>query len=339
MSAAKSHETLSRQWELLNMIPVRGLGKSAAELMQALTDQGYQISKRTVERDLNDLSMVFPLLSDDSSSPQRWRWMDDKDIQLPGISVAEAVMLQLVEGTLQQILPTEMLQGLSGRFNQARKKLQALEQSNQNARLIDKIAVVSPGLPMIPPKTSPNLYEAVQQALTQQCQLQARYTSVHHQQQKDYLLNPLGLVQRGHVTYLVATVAAYNDVRLFALHRFEVLELHDSPLQTPTGFTLGDYLKTGALQFANDKSIRLEARVRPELARLLAEAPLSEDMLLKPADNDWQDLSASVHHGWQLEWWILSHSSQIEVLAPIELREVIVARLRATMSLYSELQQ
>lgn len=337
MSSAKSHETLSRQWELLKIIPLRGQGKTAAELTQALTDQGFQISKRTVERDLNDLSLVFPLLTDDSCSPQRWSWMDEKDLQLPGISVVEAVMLQLVEGTLQQILPVDMLQGLSGRFQQARRKLQALEQSNQNARLLDKIAVVSPGLPMLPPKTSPILYEAVQRALTEQQQLQARYTSVYHQQQKDYTLNPLGLVQRGHITYLVATVAPYSDVRLFALHRFEILALHDSPLKVPADFTLSDYLKTGALQFANDKSIQLTARVRPELARLLAEAPLSEDMLFQPSDNDWQQLTASVHHGWQLEWWILSHSSQIEVLAPLELRQRIIEKLRATVALYPEL--
>lgn len=336
MSAAKSHETLSRQWELLNLIPERGQGKTAAELMQALTDQGFCISKRTVERDLNDLSMVFPLLTDDSN-PQRWRWMDDKDIQLPGITVAEAVMLQLVEGTLRQILPPEMLQGLSGRFQQARKKLLALEQSNQNARLFDKIAVVSPGLPMIPPKTSPNLYEAVQQALTGQLQLQARYKAVRDQQQKDYLLNPLGLVQRGHVTYLVATVEPYTDVRLFALHRFEHLLVQPSQLQTPAGFTLGDYLQTGALQFANDQVIQLQARIGPELARLLAEAPLSADMQLSVSDDGWYQLKASVHHGWQLEWWILSHSSQILVQQPANLRARIVERLRATQALYPEL--
>lgn len=338
MSSAKSHETLSRQWELLKIIPLRGQGKTAAELTQALTDQGFQISKRTVERDLNDLSLVFPLLTDDSCSPQRWGWMDEKDVQLPGISVVEAVMLQLVEGTLQQILPVEMLQGLSGRFQQARKKLQALEQSNQNARLLDKIAVVSPGLPMLPPKTSPNLYEAVQQALTEQQQLLARYTSVYHQQQKDYTLNPLGLVQRGHITYLVATVAPYSDVRLFALHRFEYLTLEAQPLNAPDGFNLDVYLKSGALQFANDNMITLEARVRSDLSRLLTETPLSDDMQLLPANDDWQHLTATVHHGWQLEWWILSHSSQIEVMAPLDLRERIVARLRATIALYPELQ-
>ena len=59
MSSAKSHATLGRQWELLSIIPTRGLGKSAAELTQVLEDRGFQVSKRTVERDLNDLSLVF----------------------------------------------------------------------------------------------------------------------------------------------------------------------------------------------------------------------------------------------------------------------------------------
>lgn len=70
--------------------------------------------------------------------------MEDKDIQLPGISVAEAMMLQLVEGTLKAILPQVMLQSLSTRFNQAKSKLQVLEDSNSDSKLADKIAVVPP---------------------------------------------------------------------------------------------------------------------------------------------------------------------------------------------------
>ena len=338
MSSAKSHSTLSRQWELLNLIPTRGDGKTASELQLSLRDQGFEVTKRTVERDLNDVSMVFPILSDEGKPAQLWRWLDNKDIQLPGISVAEAVMLQLVEGTLQQILPQTLLQGLESRFSQARKKLQALEQTNHNARLIDKIAVVAPGLPMLPPQISPALYDAVQQALTAQLQLQARYTAVHNQQTKDYLLNPLGLVQRGHVTYLVATVAPYLDVRLFALHRFTELMLHSDSLVTPPGFQLKDYRQSGALQFANDAPIAMQARVSPQLTLLLQEAALSDDMQLTPDPDGWHQLQATVHHGWQLQWWILSHSSHIEVLSPPELRAVIIKQLRASMALYPELQ-
>lgn len=339
MSSAKSNNTLSRQWELLNLIPTRGEGKTANELQVSLKDRGYAVTKRTVERDLNDLSEVFPILTAEGKPAQLWRWMDNKDVHLPGLSVAEAVMLQLVEGTLQQILPQALLQGLESHFSLARKKLQALEQTNNNARLIDKIAVVSPGLPMLPPQISLQLYDAVQQALTSNLQLQACYTAVHNQQTKDLLLNPLGLVQRGHVTYLVATVAHYRDVRLFALHRFSELELHTEKLITPPDFELKSYLKSGALQFANGDPITLQARVSPHLTLLLQEAALSNDMKLTAAEDGWHQLQATVHHGWQLQWWILSHSSHIEVLSPPELREVIINQLRATTALYPELMQ
>jgi predicted DNA-binding transcriptional regulator YafY len=337
MSSAKSHATLSRQWELLSIIPKRGLGKSAAELTQVLKDAGFQVTKRTVERDLNDLSRIFLLQTDDSQKPQLWCWLNERKIQYPGISVAEAMILQIVEGTLKQMLPPNMLTSLSGQFQQARTKLQALEESNQNARLLDKIAVVSPSLPMSPPNTPTAHYEEVQKALSANLQLKARYTSVKDLQTKEYVLNPLGLVQRGHITYLVASIEPYSDIRLLALHRFELLALEETPLQEPQGFDFVDYLKSGALQFANEQIIELQARVRPELSRLLSEAPISADMTLTSETDGWFSLKATVHHGWQLEWWILSHSSQIEVIAPAALRQKVITKLRETQSLYPEL--
>lgn len=337
MSSAKSYVTLSRQWELLNLLPTRGEGKTATQLNAMLDNQGFKVTKRTVERDLNDLSMVFPIISDDSKTAHLWRWMDNKDIHLPGISVADAMILQLVEGTLKSILPQVMLQSLNSRFSQAKSKLQALEDSNSNSQLADKIAVVSPALPMTPPATSPDLYEAVQQALSHNKQLQANYTALYDQQQKQYLLNPLGLVQRGHITYLVATVSSYQDVRLFALHRFTQLTLTSNLLQSPTGFTLKNYLQSGAMQFASDEKIVLQARVSTYLSQLLQEAPIAEDMTLTAESDDWQLLSASVHDGWQLQWWILSHSSSIEILAPASLRQSIIACLQKSCALYPEL--
>lgn len=334
MSSAKSHVTLSRQWELLNILPNRGAGKTASELHNMLNHNGFEVTKRTIERDLNDLSIVFPISCDDTKGTHLWRWMENKDIQLPGISIAEAMMLQLVEGTLKAILPQVMLQSLSTRFNQAKSKLQALEDSNSNSKLADKIAVVSPALPMVPPSTSPMLYEAVQQALSQSKQLSASYTALYDQQQKQYFLNPLGLVQRGHITYLVATVGSYQDVRLFALHRFTELNLTEQPLLSPPGFSLQNYLQSGALQFANGEQICLHARVSPYLSQLLQEAPLSEDMTLNPDTDGWHTVIATVHDGWQLKWWILSHGNSIQVLAPAALAQSVVKSLQQALAQY-----
>lgn len=335
MSAAASNKTLSRQWELLDILPTRQPGISVTDLYQKLLDLGFTMTRRTVERDLEALSNAFPLICDMADGVQHWRWMDSKKNVLPGMTVAEAMMLEIVQGTLKTMLPAALFESLDRRFSQAKLKMQTLGDSNNNSVLADKIAVVSPSLPLTPPEVNVSFYEAVQQALTTGKQLSAVYTPMHDQQQKTYTLNPLGLVQRGHVSYLVASVADYTDVLLFALHRFTELTLSTNKAKSPPNFVLADYVTQGAMQFGSGKAITFIARVAPYLSRILTEAPIATDMTLTLQADGWYQLTATVFDGWQLQWWILSHSRAIEVLAPADLRQEIIDKLTEAAGLYT----
>ncbi|MDP2430754.1 MAG: WYL domain-containing protein, partial [Pseudomonadota bacterium] len=50
-------------------------------------------------------------------------------------------------------------------------------------------------------------------------QIEVKYLAMGKEQAKILTLNPLGLVQCGPVSYLVATAFAYMDARLYAVHR------------------------------------------------------------------------------------------------------------------------
>lgn len=334
MSAIKARNTLSRHWEMLKLLPTRDPGCSALQLCHLLKDAGFEVSKRTVERDLQELSCIFPLISDESASTYLWRWMDNAAVDIPGVSIAEAISLQMVEGTMKTVLPKQLLRSIEPKFQQARSKIAALSASNPSASLIDKIAVVSPTLPMLQPQSIPAVVDSVQQALINDKQLQACYFALHDHTEKNYRLNPLGLVQRGHITYLVATISPYADIRLFALHRFKAADLLDSELQKPNGFSLTDYLATGALQFSNGSSMVLEAKISAYMAALLTESPLSEDMIIKAGPQNSFTLKATVLSGWQLEWWLLSHCTSVEVTSPTDLRERIRQKLKTGADLY-----
>ncbi|WP_423186380.1 helix-turn-helix transcriptional regulator [Alishewanella sp. d11] len=335
MPSNKNNASISRQWEVLQMIPKHGKGISVSEIHDKLGANGFDVTRRTVDRDLIDLSIPFPIYCNKEGNAQYWRWMEDKTSDIPGVSVADAMILQLVEGTLKTILPDTMLQGLKDRFDLAKRKINALDGSNSKGLLADKIAVVSPALPLTPPTTPAEHYEAVQQAMTEGKQLAVVYTAIHDQVQKEYQINPLGLVQRGHITYLVATIGDYINERLFALHRFQSLTLTDTPLKTLDGFSLAKYVQSGAMQFGSGNAIKLVAKVNQHLAKILHEAPLSQDMQLSPIEEGWFELSATVIDGWQIQWWILSHSLAIEVLSPPELRQDIIAKIQGTAALYA----
>lgn len=70
------------------------------------------------------------------------------------------------------------------------------------------------------------------------------------------------------------------------------------------------------------------------LADHLSEAPLSDDMQLTVLDDEHFHLQATVHDSWQLSWWLLSYSDQIEVLAPETLRQSTKAKLQAALAQY-----
>lgn len=82
--SAKAHSTVSRQWELLRQLPSKSPGITSSEIITRLQSAGYTISKRTIERDLIDLSLMFPLQCNDASAPYGWYWKPGVSVELQG---------------------------------------------------------------------------------------------------------------------------------------------------------------------------------------------------------------------------------------------------------------
>ena len=332
MPSNKTRNTLARQWELLKLLPTRGSGKSAKEIADALAEAGFSVSKRQVERDLLDLQEVFGLECNDSSIPYGWRW-GAAPSELPGVTLAEALSLQIVEETLKPLLPSSVLRTVQPRFAQAKAKLSALAEQNAASDWVDKVMSVPPTLPMLPPVVDEELLELVQMALLNTEQIEAIYQGFSDEP-KELRLHPLGLVVRGSVTYLVATAFDYTDVRLYALHRFQAVTRTYEQSKMPKGFKLAHYVDEGALQFGGGRPIKLIARISDDLAKRLEETPLASNQKIKTTGGT-IELSVSVVDSWQLHWWLLSQGNAIQVILPETLKGRIMASLQDSLGQYS----
>jgi len=324
---------LLRQWELLKQLPSKGTGKTASELTKALNDAGYDISKRQVERDLNELMEAFTLDKDDTSIPHGWKWINGASLDLPALTISEALSLHMVEDTIKPMLPVSMLEGLEPRFRQAGNQLAALSKENRKAMWANKVRTVSPTLPLIPPVIDSTVLTTVQEALLADLQIDVDYHAIAYEDGKQKRLHPLALVIRGAVTYLIATAFEDTEVHLYALHRIHQATCTGEPVKRPVDFDLDEYIQAGGLHFGNGKTIRLNALISPWLSRILEETPLSKDQKLK-SDGEQVKLTATVADTWQLDWWIMSYGDHIEVTAPAALRRKIGESLAAAASQY-----
>lgn len=321
MPASTTRNAIARQWELLRLLPRRSPGCTTAVLADRLGGLGFQTDLRTVQRDLVHLSTLFPLIADESARPFRWRWADDAELGLPAIDISDAVSLMLMEAFLKPLLPASIVRSLEPRFHIARDKLAELTENNAASRWLDKVHVALPSLGLLPPVIANGVLEQVQDALFADEQLQIDYRNVASDESRPMRVHPLALVQRGAVSYLVATIGDYRDPRLLAVHRITSVQRTGQPAQRLAGFSLDGYLASGALEFGDGATpvIMLHAWVNTDLAHHLTETPLSPDMRLEP-DGDGYQLRASVRDTWQLRWWLLSQGAQIVVREPAGLR-------------------
>lgn len=328
--------TLIRQWEMLRLLPKGSGGPwiKASDIASRLNDAGYDISVRTVQRDLKELSTIFPIdLNDKNPRDYGWRWMKGAHLDIPGLNTSEALAMRLVETHLKQLLPSSMLEALQGVFDQAKSRL---EEVPIPSNWLTKVKVVQPNQTLLPPHIDEVAQNAIYKALLENRKILAKYRSFWGDGSTEYVLNPLGLIMRGSVVYLVATAWDYEDPRHYALHRFEGAEVLDEECTIPEGFDLEQVIKSGFADFTSSKgSLQLEFMCEDSIAGFLEETPLSEDQTINPSDEEWFKVCATVNDTWQLRWWLLSHGSGIKIISPASLQNEIAEELEAASRHYS----
>ena len=277
-SAGKQNaqDAIARQWVMLRHLPRYPQKVTAGTLKSRIEGEGHAVSKRTIERDLQALTALFPLVSDEREKPYGWSWKQDAPaLNMPGLSPMEALIFHLAARHLQPLLPAAALKALGSHFRLAEERLSAAAQARAWA---NKVRVVPMSQPLKPPKVDPAVYAAVTEALLIERSMKVTYRRRGDKKSRDYVLHAQALVQRGPVTYLVATAYDFSDPLLFVLHRFVSAKCLPEPVRRLQGFDVDAYIASGALGFGGKgQAISLEALVNAEVVEHLEETPLSAD--------------------------------------------------------------
>ena len=320
-----SHETLLRQWDMLRLIPRFPAKISAAVLTDRLREMGYALTKRTVERDLNALSASFPLVSDTRSMPFGWSWQRDAaPLDVPQLTPTQALAFVLMQRHLQALLPGSVTDDLAPYFKAAHQRLADVASGGAGRRWLERVRVVPPTQPLLPPKIDATVHAAVTEGLLRDRKLAITYRNRNSARARDAVVNPLALIQRGPLLYLAVTFEGYEDVRMLVLHRISRAEVSSDRPTRPAGFDLDQKIGEGRFDFGAGKSIGLVALFEEEATIHLAESPLSRDQVLEPVSDGWVKVSATVSDTPQLFWWLLGFGGRVEVLEPKNLRRRMV---------------
>lgn len=337
---AEAKDTLLRQLTLLRLIPTYPGYTASQTLHEKLHERGFKVDLRTVQRDLNRLSTIFALTSQEDGGRNKWSHSADAPLNLGAMEPDTALALYLAESHLKNLLPQSVLDLLGPQFNKARNYLDELDQNNL-AHWARRVRAHPNGKALLPAQVSTDVWRAVSVALLERRQLKVDYLSRSTAKRKELLLHPAGLVSRHSISYLLASVDGYTDVRQFALHRIQNAECLDAAAQQTEPLDLDHYIRLGGFNApAPVEEVALVADVSPQIAWLLSETPLSHEQSLEPLEgSNWQRLRAMVPDDQETLWWVFGLGENVRVSEPQRWVQAIREKTARLGALYAHTTQ
>lgn len=314
---SKAKDTLPRLFALLRLIPHYPHRTTSSKLQEQLREVGYDVALRSVQRDLLKLSGPFALACDEDSVPRRWYFPKGAPIDLRDIDPATALALYLAEDHLRNLLPQGVLDRLRPQFRKARYYLDSLER-NGLAHWARRVRALPNGKALLPAPIDAAVWPEISSALLDHRQLRVSYLSRSKAALKTLHLHPAGLVARHSITYLIASVDGYDDLRQFALHRIREAECLDAEAKPHEELDIDHYTHGGGFNSTGPvEQVRLVADVSPQIAWLLGETPLGHPQSLVPlAGSDWYRLRTRVPDDQETLWWVFGLGENVRILEP-----------------------
>lgn len=334
---ARSDETLFRQWIMLTRIPRYPKRITASALKRILEGEGYDVEIRTIQRDLQKLSISFPLNCDSEGITNYWYWIETATVlDLPGMEPVTALAFEMAKAYLTPLLPSATFNLLEPYFQRADEILGDEAQTGLK-HWKDKVRVIERGPVLQKPHIDSHVQNTIYDALLKEFPIKAAYRRRGQSEPKTYLMHPQGLVSRLGVLYLISTCWEYDDIRYFPLHRFESVEAAGDTYRRLAGFSLDNYIQTEQ-KFAvpmSEGNIKLEVLFDKFVAEHLYETPFSESQSITAHDDSRVLFQVETSDTLELRWWLQGFGAAVEVLSPQFLRDEFKTVASALMQRYN----
>jgi len=288
-----------------------------------------EVSEKTARRDLEALGMAGLPVYSQAGRGGGWQLLGGASTDLTGLTADEARDLFLAAGASMSL--GSDTRGL------LRKLMRALPETfRADAEIAAQAVVVDPtawgaSTPPPPPEHLPELRRAVIERRRVRLGYVDRARTV-----SERLVDPLGLVSKGSVWYLVANTD--RGQRTFRVGRVRSVETTDERAERPDGFDLRaawqDIVATvGERRIPVRATIRIDASDVPRLR-----GQFGDDMMLAEVDGPAADGREEVIIGGPSTFVIAQHlagwGGLVEVVEPIEVRAHLVRIARELLDTY-----
>jgi|GEM_PF-3068307 len=332
--------SFSRYQQVLQSIPCAPDSISTTELLEILVNKelikdelNHRSKMRTIQRVLDNICLDHDCIEKlDETRPHRYRVQHGQLHPVNPSAMSSVVSLQMIEHEILNMLPPSMHQEVSTLISTAN-----VESDNRQRLWQQRFAYAPVEFQLLPPEINNEHIKTIERAILDKLTLKMRYRKRGAANGESYTVTPLGITLHGNSFYLLAKRNDINEHRTFAIHRIESLKISFSATNYDHEFETRSWIEENWNFFSGGKMIDVKLRVENYSGEhIIKETKISPCQSVIEDKDGYSVITAKARDCHGFEWWLLKNIDIVEVLAPVDLRQRMLKRIRAAQGLYGE---
>ncbi|MBT4140262.1 MAG: transcriptional regulator [Candidatus Latescibacteria bacterium] len=320
-------EQIVRQLDILRTLVARRYGVTLKELAEL-----YDVTQRTISRDLDDLSEAgFPIYPDRRGNKNYWHLEPYKQMPPLNFPIEEIIALTFIEGMISPLEGPSFKEEFKKTVNRIRTTL-----PKKAREFLERAgAAYYPHVRRQKSQTSPEIFEIANKAIADKKICRVTYHAFSTGQTKTYPICPLRFLYYHNGLYLLCLLPGKDSLLTLAAERIQDLEISSEAFEIPSGLSVED--KVGQAF-----GIIFEDPIDVKIRFSASQVPYIRERIWHPSQEieelDTGDIVLSFQAGgfFEIKSWIMSYGAQAEVLEPENLRTEVVAELEKNMAIYKK---
>ena len=318
---------VERQLFILSLLSDNKRGFTLDELMSSLKREGIDISRKTLERDLDYITDVFYVYEDTREG--KTIYLSNK-YSLKNISFSVADMIALQFGR-------EVMRSYNG-----------LEVGANAEKLLDKLISQGPSInrqyietltgmmkvsiaDITPDRPDADFLNLLRESIADRKQVHLSYYAFNTDEMTNRQFDPYLLEVYDGCWHVVGFCHLRGQIRDFRVSRIKAMEMTKTAFHKPENF-YDEYKQSRFDKLTGEVAIRLKVRFTGQAARYVREYESGKAARLSEDGNGGLVFEKDTSLSPEIVRWVLNYGSGAEVLEPVKLKDMLkdeIARMAA----------
>ena len=323
---------IERQLHILSILSESKKGFTLQEINNNMKKLGIDVSKKTIQRDIDDISRHFYVYEEKNDAGEICFKADKYNIKNITFTIPELISIYFLKEILKPYLVLDVGKTAQDLLENVLRNVPPVNQSYIDS--LSDLIKVNPSEAVLEKCINESYLQAIREAIEKNRRLKIEYFSFNNNEMTTRKIDPYYLEIREGCYHLICYCHLREEIRDFRVSRMKSVEILNETFKRPENF-YEEYNKNRFEKLIGDEEITLKIIFEGYAARYIKEYEANKADSITSLGEDRILFEKKTTYSPDILQWVLRFGADAEVLEPAALRFEITWEVERMLQKYN----